>query len=125
MTIGAHGNADGQDGDSDGNEINISEYTDKQWTGVLRYVGASTSEKPEVEVPNAPKSSNVVSSVPSTSVPSYVVIDNEPTTDPSVESTSTDGSPSTVPSTTVELMVAGVHRPTEEELEEWRASRNG
>ena len=43
--IGAHSNSDGQDGDSSGGEISVSEYTDKKWDGVLRYVGNTVEVK--------------------------------------------------------------------------------
>ena len=39
MNVGAHGNSDGRDGDSSGNEINVSRFHSFPWDGVLRYVG--------------------------------------------------------------------------------------
>ncbi len=55
--IGAHGNSDGQDGDSSGNEISITNYSNKSWDGVLRYVGKNTAEASNdpVTVPTAPR----------------------------------------------------------------------
>lgn len=55
MMIGAHGNSDGADGDSGGNEISITKYSNKNWDGVLRYVGNSTTEAKVVAAPNAPR----------------------------------------------------------------------
>ncbi len=53
--IGAHGNSDGRDGDSGKNEICITKYSNKNWDGVLRYVGKDTSTSPSSsEVPKAP-----------------------------------------------------------------------
>ena len=37
--IGAHSNWDGSDGDSGGDEINIQDYWDDNWDGILRYTG--------------------------------------------------------------------------------------
>ena len=37
--VGAHSNYDGVDGDSSGNEINVSNYPKRSWDGVLRYTG--------------------------------------------------------------------------------------
>ena len=55
--IGAHGNSDGRDGDSSGNEISITNYSNKNWDGVLRYVGTGTAEQSStpVTVPTAPR----------------------------------------------------------------------
>jgi cell wall-associated NlpC family hydrolase len=55
--IGAHGNTDGRDGDSGGNEISITKYSNKNWDGVLRYVGSGTASTSAatVAVPVAPK----------------------------------------------------------------------
>lgn len=37
--VGAHENKDGRQGDSSGNEINVSPYKDKSWEGYFRYIG--------------------------------------------------------------------------------------
>lgn len=37
--VGAHDNLDGRSGDSSGKEINVSQYTDKSWSGFFRYKG--------------------------------------------------------------------------------------
>ena len=42
QNVGAHSNWDGADGDSSGSEINIDNYYDYPWDGVLRYVGTDT-----------------------------------------------------------------------------------
>ena len=39
QVVGAHENKDGRSGDSSGNEINVSQYTDKSWSGYFRYTG--------------------------------------------------------------------------------------
>ncbi|MBP5678782.1 MAG: C40 family peptidase [Bacilli bacterium] len=80
--IGAHGNQDGHDGDSGGNEISITNYSNKNWDGVLRYVGKDKpSEK--VKAPEAP----------------HVKIAEETTP----ETTPTTGQPETKPTTAVEV----------------------
>ena len=55
--IGAHGNSDGRDGDSSGNEICITKYSNKNWDGVLRYVGNGSDNKSSEKVtpPKAPQ----------------------------------------------------------------------
>ena len=118
MMIGAHGNSDGQDGDSGGNEISITKYANKNWTGVLRYVGKNTasSSSTAVAVPTAPKikieeATAVNLNQPATTPDDNTVVNvNQP-------ATTSDTDPTTTPAT-------GVHRSTEEELAEWRASRN-
>lgn len=37
--VGAHGNLDGVDGDSSGNELSVTDYPKRSWDGVLRYNG--------------------------------------------------------------------------------------
>ena len=37
--VGAHSDYDGYNGDSSGNEINVSNYPNRSWDGVLRYTG--------------------------------------------------------------------------------------
>lgn len=56
--VGAHSNKDGRDGDSSGNEINISNYYSHPWDGVLRYVGSGQNDAKAVAAPNAPKVSS-------------------------------------------------------------------
>ena len=54
--IGAHGNSDGRDGDSGGGEISITKYSNKNWDGVLRYVGKDTSASTTTAtIPKAPQ----------------------------------------------------------------------
>ena len=45
MNVGAHDNYDGADGDSGSNEINVSEYSNHHWDGVLRYVGYDNTQE--------------------------------------------------------------------------------
>jgi hypothetical protein len=40
MSLGAHWDWDGRNGDSSGLEINIAQYWDSNWDGVLRYIGS-------------------------------------------------------------------------------------
>ena len=44
MNVGAHSNYDGRDGDSSGKEISITNYSNKNWDGVLRYVGYDSTK---------------------------------------------------------------------------------
>lgn len=39
MNVGAHGDKDGRNGDSSGNEISVTKYVNFSWDGVLRYKG--------------------------------------------------------------------------------------
>ena len=72
LMVGAHGDKDGLDGDSSGNEINISKYTNKNWDGVLRYVGTSKSNSTSnVTPPTAPRVQ-----IPSTETTTEPVTDN-------------------------------------------------
>ena len=48
--IGAHSNTDGHDGDSSGGEISVTDYKDKKWDGVLRYVGNSVEKRQNIPV---------------------------------------------------------------------------
>lgn len=45
MNVGAHDDWDGGDGDSSGTEINVSEYSNHHWDGVLRYVGYDNTQQ--------------------------------------------------------------------------------
>ncbi len=43
MNVGAHGDSDGVNGDSNGGEISVSGYYSFPWNGVLRYTGETTN----------------------------------------------------------------------------------
>ena len=88
--IGAHGNSDGRDGDSGGNEISITKYSNKNWDGVLRYVGKDTSASTTTAtVPKAPqvKIENTTTNSNSNSTDST---DNTSTTDTNTDKTNTN-----------------------------------
>lgn len=42
--VGAHGDMDGVNGDSSGNELSVSDYPKRSWDGVLRYTGVINNE---------------------------------------------------------------------------------
>ena len=40
MSLGAHWDWDGVNGDSSGTEISVAQYWDSNWDGILRYTGS-------------------------------------------------------------------------------------
>lgn len=48
MTVGAHGDKDGRDGDSGGSEISVAKIHNFGWEGVLRYVGYDANQAQNV-----------------------------------------------------------------------------
>ena len=51
LMVGAHGDTDGSQGDSSGGEISVSNYSNKNWEGVLRYKGTTPATTPGTPPP--------------------------------------------------------------------------